>query len=88
MSDQRVQRKPEQLSLFTRATKNAAWVARHLKTSPQTVGRMIEAGELEAYKLRERGPWHIFLDSVEELEKKIRDRHGLQAAPKGAKSCQ
>ena len=77
MSDQRVQRKPEQLSLFQRATKNATWVARHLKTSPQTVGRMIEAGEFEAYKLRQRGPWHIFLDSVAKLEEKIRCKHGL-----------
>jgi hypothetical protein len=58
-----------------RQTRNASWVARHLGTSPQTVGRMVESGELEAYKLRERGSWHIFLDSVEALEKKISEKY-------------
>jgi excisionase family DNA binding protein len=54
-----------------RSTKNASWVARHLNTSPQTVARLIEEGKIEAYKLRERGRWHIFLDSVEAFERKV-----------------
>jgi excisionase family DNA binding protein len=58
-----------------RQTRNASWVASHLGTSHQTVGRMIDSGELEAYKLRDRGRWHIFLDSVEALEKKINAKY-------------
>jgi hypothetical protein len=84
VTDARSDRKPMQLSLFVRPTKNAAWVARHLNTSPQTVGRLIEEGTLQAYKLRERGPWHIFLDSVAEYEAKIKTRYSIQTAGKTA----
>ena len=62
-------------SLQKRETRNAAWVARHLNTSPQTVGRMIEEGKLQAYKLRDRGPWHIFMDSVEKLKAEIKEKY-------------
>jgi hypothetical protein len=41
------------------------------RNQSQKIGRMIESGDLEAYKLRERGAWHVFLDSVEALEKRI-----------------
>lgn len=73
-----------QLSLFARATKNAAWVARHLNTSPQTIGRLIEEGKLKAYRLRDRGPWHIFMDSVAEFEAQLKVRHGLQTGPENS----
>lgn len=63
----------------SRTTANASWVARHLNTSPQTVGRLIEEGRLRAYKLRESGPWHILLDSVHEYEKKLANKYGLDA---------
>jgi excisionase family DNA binding protein len=74
-----------QLSLFQRATNNASWVARRLNTSTQTVCRLIEEGKLQAYKLRDRGPWHIFMDSVAEFERQIKDRHGLQTRADGQK---
>ena len=83
MTDKRLQSKPVQLSLFARATKNATWVARHLNTSPQTIARMIEDGTLEAYKLRDHGPWRIFIDSVAKVEDKIRARLGLHDGQKG-----
>jgi hypothetical protein len=83
--DKTVVRKPQQLSLFSRITKNASWVARHLNTSPQTIGRMLEDGTLQGYKLRERGAWHIFMDSVDEFESKIKARHGLMASQEGSK---
>lgn len=56
-------------------TRNASWVATHLNTSPQTVARMIEEGKLRGYKLRDRGPWHIFLDSVEKLKAEIKEKY-------------
>jgi hypothetical protein len=58
-------------------TQNASWVARHLGTSPQTVGRLIEEGKIKAYKLRDRGPWYILLDSVESFKRGVMDRHGI-----------
>ena len=58
-------------------TRNAAWVARHLGTSAQTVGRLIEEGKLQAYKLRDTGQWHILLESVEAFERGVMDRHGI-----------
>jgi hypothetical protein len=70
---------PLQMSLFQSRTQNATWVARHLKTSPQTVCRMIEEGTLRAFRLRERGPWHVLLDSVDEFERVLREKHGLEA---------
>jgi hypothetical protein len=76
-------KKPTQLLLFARATKNASWVARHLNTSHQTIARMIEEGLLQGYKLRERGAWHIFLDSVEDFEKSISTRYGIEGPQKG-----
>lgn len=76
-------KKPTQLLLFARETKNASWVARHMKTSPQTVGRLLEEGSLLGYKLRERGAWHIYMDSVEEFEKKISARYGIEGPQKG-----
>ncbi|MFL6310626.1 MAG: helix-turn-helix domain-containing protein [Terriglobales bacterium] len=89
MTDKRPDPKPVQLSLFFRPTKNASWVARHLKTSAQTVARMIEAGELDGYKLRDRGPWYIFLDSVDEVLRrqatKYRQEHRLPPAAGGQK---
>jgi hypothetical protein len=82
MTDVRQDRKPVQLSLFARATKNASWVARHLNTSPQTVGRLIEEGKLQAYKLRDRGPWHIFMDSVTAFESQIKAQRSCHGGPK------
>jgi hypothetical protein len=61
-----------------RETRNAAWVARHLNTSPQTIGRMIEEGRLQAYKLREYGPWHILMDSVRKLECELLTKAGVK----------
>jgi excisionase family DNA binding protein len=58
-------------------TRNAAWVARHLNTSPQTVGRLIEEGKLKAYKLREHGRWHVLIESVDEYERRIKWQHGI-----------
>jgi hypothetical protein len=85
MTEVRQDRKPMQMSLFFRPTKNATWVASHLKTSPQTVARMIEEGEIDAYKLRDRGPWYIYLDSVDECVRrqalKYGQEHRLQQPP-------
>jgi excisionase family DNA binding protein len=58
-------------------TRNASWVANHLGTSPQTVARLIEEGKLQAYKLRERGPWHILLESVDAFLAQCKERHGI-----------
>lgn len=46
-------------------TRSAAWVENYLGTSPQTVGRLIAEGKIEAYKLREGGAWHIPVKSVD-----------------------
>jgi excisionase family DNA binding protein len=78
MKDKRPDPKPVQLSLFFRPTKNATWVARHLKTSAQTVARMIEEGELDAYKLRDRGQWYIYMDSVEQLLRRQAAKYGQE----------
>jgi Helix-turn-helix domain len=78
MTDRRPDPKPVQLSLFFRPTQNATWVARHLKTSAQTIARMIEQGELDAYKLRDRGPWYIFLDSVDEILRRRAVKYGQE----------
>jgi excisionase family DNA binding protein len=64
---------------MSQKTRNATWVARHLNTSPQTVGRLIEEGKLSAYRLRERGPWHVLLDSVEEFVRKVKAKHGIES---------
>jgi excisionase family DNA binding protein len=58
-------------------TRNATWVAHHLNTSPQTVGRLIEEGKLKAYKLRERGHWHVLIESIDEYERSIKSQHGI-----------
>jgi hypothetical protein len=58
-------------------TRNATWVANHLGASPQTVGRLIEEGKIEAYKLRDRGPWYIVLDSVYQFERQQRAKYGV-----------
>lgn len=71
-----------QLSLFQERTQNATWVARHLNTSPQTVGRLIEEGKLRAYKLRQGGPWHVLLESVAEYERILREEYGLETSAK------
>jgi excisionase family DNA binding protein len=71
MSDSEVEARP------TAKTKNANWVARHLNTSPQTVGRLIEDGTLRAYKLREGGPWHVLLSSVEAYKARIAAKYAL-----------
>lgn len=60
-------------------TRNATWVARHLGTSPQTVGRLIEEGKLEAYKLRDKGPWHILLESLAKYKASVIQRYGITA---------
>jgi excisionase family DNA binding protein len=89
MTDKRPDPKPVQLSLFFRPTKNASWVARHLKTSAQTVARMLEEGELEGYKIRDRGHWFIYLDSVDALIRrqaiKYKQEHRLPPAFGGQK---
>ena len=89
MKDKRPDPKPLQLSLFFRPTKNASWVARHLKISSQTVARMLEEGELDGYKLRDKGHWFIYLDSVEELLRRRASKYGqehrLPAASGGQK---
>lgn len=59
-------------------TRNASWVARHLNISPQTVVRLVEEGKLRGFKWRERGPWHILLDSVHELERKALEQAGIE----------
>jgi excisionase family DNA binding protein len=59
-------------------TRNASWVARHLNTSPQTVGRLIEEGKLQAYKLRDRGQWHVLVSSVDAYERRVKKQHGIE----------
>ena len=78
MSDAGQDRKPVQMNLFFRPTRNATWVAKHLKTSSQTVARMVEAGELEGYKLRDGGPWCIYLDSVDECVMRRAKKYGVE----------
>ena len=75
---------PRQLSLFREETRNATWVAQHLKTSPQTVGRLIEDGTLRAYKLRDGGPWHVLMESVANYERILREKYSLGVAEKAA----
>lgn len=67
-----------QMNLFFRPTRNATWVAKHLKTSPQTVARMLEEGELEGYKLRDGGPWCIYLDSVDACVVRRARKYGVE----------
>lgn len=88
MSEPRTDRKFVQLSLFQRVTKNASWVARHLNTSPQTVGRLLQEGKLEGYKIREPGQWHIFMDSVDKFAAEIIKKHGLDSPDETASAGQ
>jgi hypothetical protein len=39
---------------------------------------MIEEGRLQAYKLREHGPWHILMDSVRKLECELLTKAGVK----------
>jgi excisionase family DNA binding protein len=88
MSSERPDRKPMQLSLFFRSTRNAVWVADYLNTSPQSVCRLIQSGHLDAYRLTDRGPWCIFLDSVEAYirirAQKYGQEHRLNSASENA----
>jgi excisionase family DNA binding protein len=78
VTDARSDRKPMQLSLFFRPTRNAAWVAQYLKTSAQTVARLIEAGKLDAYRLTDRGPWYVYLDSVDDYLRNRAAKYGQE----------
>jgi|GEM_PF-4744427 len=76
-------RVPEQLLLpwAPRYTVSVAYAAEALDVSPQTIGRMIESGELRAYKVRENSPtspWRISYDSLLEHVQKIHQDAGLE----------
>ena len=75
-------RLPDQLLLpwspkYTISTDRAADI---LGCSRDTVERMIEAGELKAYKLRPSptSPWRINYDSVIEYLEGLHERNGLE----------
>jgi excisionase family DNA binding protein len=52
-----------QLSLFDIEV-SVKWVAKRLRCSEDTVLRLIEAGDLEAYRWREGGWWRISYNSL------------------------
>lgn len=46
-----------------------------LNTTPETIRRLIESGDLRAYRLRgESGPWRIEQSQIEEYREKQRSR--------------
>jgi excisionase family DNA binding protein len=71
-------RNPRQLSLFTSSYEiGAPRAARLLNTSVDTVKRLIESGELQAYKLHEAGWWKVSYESVVAYRNKIRQKYAL-----------
>lgn len=76
-------RYPDQLLLpwSPRYTVSAAHVARMLDVSVRTVYRMVEAGEISAYKVRQgktSSPLRINYDSVIAHLEKIHSENGLE----------
>lgn len=68
-------RVPDQLLLpwSPQRTVSSARAAEMLKCSPDTILRMLEAGELKGYQLRKRpgSPWRVYYDSVVEVAERI-----------------
>jgi excisionase family DNA binding protein len=75
-------RHPEQLLLpwSPSATISAGHAARLLNVSSMTILRMIEAGELKAYQVRQLpgSPWRINYDSVVAYLQAMHKDHGLE----------
>lgn len=69
--------KPVQINLFEQQIVSVQWVAKHLRVSPDTVVRLIQEGRLRAYRLRERSPYSIIKNSVNEYEKQLTEQAGM-----------
>ena len=63
----------------TARTLSVSTVARLLKISGRTVYRLLESGELEGYKIHQRGWWRVTTESVDALLARLRERHGLRS---------
>ncbi|HET7873218.1 MAG TPA: helix-turn-helix domain-containing protein [Terriglobales bacterium] len=65
-------RKPDQTVLFQSRSLSVVQVAERLRTSRNTVVRLLESGELRGYRMTANGWWRIVEQSVTEYEKKLR----------------
>jgi len=64
--------KPDQTTLFESRTLSVVHVAKRLRTSRNTIIRLLESGELRGYRLTAHGWWRVVEQSVTEYEKKLR----------------
>jgi excisionase family DNA binding protein len=68
-------RKPAQTTIFESRTLSVVHVAERLRTSRNTVIRLLESGELRGYRLTPQGWWRVVEQSVAEYEKKLRTEY-------------
>jgi excisionase family DNA binding protein len=68
-------RKTEQTTIFETRTLSVVHVAERLRTSRNTVIRLLECGKLRGYRLTPQGWWRVVEQSVAEYEKKLRTEY-------------
>ena len=68
-------RKPTQMTIFQSRTLSVVHVAERLRTSRNTVIRLLESGELRGYRLTPQGWWRVVEASVAEYEQKLRQEY-------------
>lgn len=68
-------RKPDHTTIFESRTLSVVHVAERLRTSRNTVIRLLESGELRGYRLTPQGWWRVVEASVAEYEKKLRTEY-------------
>lgn len=59
-------------------TRSAAFVARYLKTSRQTIEVLIAEGKIKAYKKTEGGHWRVDMGSVSRYARKVKKKYGIK----------
>ena len=75
MTPDRPIRKPEQTTIFASRTLSVNHVAERLRTSRNTIIRLLESGELRGYRLTPQGWWRVVEQSVVEYERKLRTEY-------------
>jgi excisionase family DNA binding protein len=71
-------REPAQLKLFPSGTLiTSTRAAEIIDCSVDTIYRLLEAGQLEGYRLTVRGQWKIYFDSVVAYCQRIRETFAL-----------
>ncbi|HEX7289480.1 MAG TPA: helix-turn-helix domain-containing protein [Candidatus Angelobacter sp.] len=83
MTSTKPMRKPVQTRLFEARTLSVVHVAERLRTSRNTVIRLLESGELRGYRMTPQGWWRVVEQSVAEYEKKLRQEYAPEDEENG-----